>query len=89
MMAHAQPTIRQPVSDGLRIAVLLPCYNEVAAIGDTVAQFARAFPDAAILVTGVEDPDTRAHGIDESLHLGEFERVCIAEALLLQKLADS
>jgi len=54
-----------------------------------IAQFARAFPDAAILVTGVEDPDTRAHGIDESLHLGEFERVCIAEALLLQKLADS
>lgn len=54
-----------------------------------IAEFARAFPDAAILVTGVEDPDTRAHGIDESLHLGEFERVCIAEALLLQKLADS
>jgi len=54
-----------------------------------IAEFARAFPEAAILVTGVEDPDTRAHGIDESLHLGEFERVCIAEALLLQKLADS
>ncbi len=47
----------------------------------------RAFPDAAILVTGVEDPDTRAHGIDESLHLGEFERVCLAEAVLLERLA--
>jgi acetylornithine deacetylase/succinyl-diaminopimelate desuccinylase-like protein len=52
-----------------------------------IAQFADHFPDAAILVTGVEDPDTRAHGIDESLHLGEFERVCLAEAVLLERLA--
>lgn len=53
-----------------------------------IAEFARLFPDAAVLVTGVEDPDTRAHGIDEGLHLGEFARVCVAEALLLQRLAD-
>ena len=52
-----------------------------------IAEFARIFPDAAVLVTGVEDPDTRAHGIDEGLHLGEFARVCLAEALLLQRLA--
>lgn len=52
-----------------------------------VAAFAERFPDAAILVTGVEDPDTRAHAANESLHLGEFERVCLAEALLLQRLA--
>jgi hypothetical protein len=39
-------------------------------------------------VTGVEDPDTRAHGANEGLHLAEFERVCLAEALLLAKLAD-
>jgi acetylornithine deacetylase/succinyl-diaminopimelate desuccinylase-like protein len=51
-----------------------------------IAEFAEIFPDAAILVTGVEDPDTRAHGADESLHLGEFERVCVAEALLLERL---
>ena len=43
---------------------------------------------ASILVTGVEDPDTRAHGIDEGLHLAEFTKVCLAEALLLQNLAD-
>ena len=51
-----------------------------------VAAFAEKFPDAAILVTGVEDPDTRAHGANESLHLGEFERVCVAEAVLLERL---
>jgi acetylornithine deacetylase/succinyl-diaminopimelate desuccinylase-like protein len=51
-----------------------------------VAAFAEQFPDAAILVTGVEDPDTRAHGANESLHIGEFARVCLAEAILLERL---
>ena len=52
-----------------------------------IAEFQQAFPNAAVLVTGVEDPDTRAHGIDEGLHLEEFAKVCLAEALLLQNLA--
>jgi acetylornithine deacetylase/succinyl-diaminopimelate desuccinylase-like protein len=51
-----------------------------------IAAFHDAFPDAAVLVTGVEDPDTRAHGANEGLHLGEFGRVCLAEALLLNNL---
>ncbi len=33
-----------------RIAVILPCYNEAAAIAQTVADFARALPSAAIYV---------------------------------------
>ena len=33
-----------------RVAVLLPCYNEAAAIGRTVAEFRAALPDAAIYV---------------------------------------
>jgi methylmalonyl-CoA epimerase len=52
-----------------------------------IGTFQQAFPDAAILVTGVEDPHTHAHGPNESLHLGEFARVCLAEALLLGNLA--
>lgn len=35
---------------GLRIAVLLPCYNEEAAIGQTIAGFRSALPGAAIYV---------------------------------------
>lgn len=54
-----------------------------------VAEFARRFPDATILVTAVADPDTRAHGIDESLHLGDFARACHAEAGLLDRLGGS
>jgi acetylornithine deacetylase/succinyl-diaminopimelate desuccinylase-like protein len=53
-----------------------------------IATFQELFPGAAILVTGVEDPDSRAHGPNESLHLGEFARACLAEALLLQEVAN-
>ncbi len=52
-----------------------------------IATFQEMFPKAAILVTGVEDPHARAHGPNESLHLGEFARVCLAEALLLRNVA--
>jgi cysteinylglycine-S-conjugate dipeptidase len=53
-----------------------------------IATFQELFPDATVLVTGVEDPDSRAHGANESLHLGEFARVCLAETLLLANLAN-
>lgn len=52
-----------------------------------IAEFKEAFPAASVLVTGVEDPDTRAHGPNEGLHLAEFERVVLGEALLLRNLA--
>ena len=53
-----------------------------------IAEFATAFPDATILVTGVEDPGTQAHSINESLHLGVLERAATTEALLLKKLGE-
>jgi cysteinylglycine-S-conjugate dipeptidase len=52
-----------------------------------VTAYAQTFPDAEIFVTGVEDPDTRAHGANESLHLAMFGRACLAETLLLRNLA--
>lgn len=51
-----------------------------------IAELSVVFPDAALVITGVEDPDSRAHGIDESLHLEQFAKVCLAEALLLERL---
>jgi acetylornithine deacetylase/succinyl-diaminopimelate desuccinylase-like protein len=52
-----------------------------------IAEFARTYPGATVLVTGVGDPASRWHGIDESLHLGMWERAILAEALLLSRLA--
>ena len=49
-----------------------------------VADFGKAFPNATILVTGVADPDSRAHGTNESLHLGDFAAACVAETLMLE-----
>jgi len=51
-----------------------------------IAEFAAAFPDAKILVTGVEDPATQAHSINESLDLGVLERAATSEALFLEAL---
>jgi len=54
-----------------------------------IAEFQETFPGASILVTGVEDPDTRAHGPNEGLYLPDFEHAVLAEALLLQRLGDA
>ena len=53
-----------------------------------IAEFARSYPGATVLVTGVGDPASRWHGIDESLHLGMWGKAVLAEALLLQRLGE-
>ncbi|QRV02854.1 dipeptidase [Arcanobacterium phocisimile] len=53
-----------------------------------IADLAEAFPQAQILVTGIEDPDTRAHSANESLHIGDFRNAIAAEALLLTRLGE-
>lgn len=52
-----------------------------------ISELARQFPHAAILVTGVLDPDSRAHAGNESVHLDELKRAVLAEALLLARLS--
>ncbi|MBF4462506.1 MULTISPECIES: dipeptidase [unclassified Rathayibacter] len=52
-----------------------------------IADLVREFPSAQILVTGVEDPDSRAHSPNESLHLGVFRRAAQTEALFLLRAA--
>ena len=52
-----------------------------------VAALATTYPEAALLLTGVEDPDSNAHSENESVHLGELQNCCVSEALLLAHLA--
>ncbi|MDN5978635.1 dipeptidase [Acidipropionibacterium jensenii] len=53
-----------------------------------ITDLQQTFPEATVLVTAVTDPDSRMHGIDESLHLGDFRRAILTEVLLLTGLAD-
>jgi acetylornithine deacetylase/succinyl-diaminopimelate desuccinylase-like protein len=51
-----------------------------------IADLVREFPAAQILVTGVEDPHSRAHSPNESLHLDTFRHAIGTEALLLARM---
>lgn len=78
-VAEAKDAMRQawgvePVETGIG--------GSIPFISDLVA----VFPRAQILITGVEDPDSRAHSPNESLHLGVFRRAILTEAVLLAKL---
>jgi acetylornithine deacetylase/succinyl-diaminopimelate desuccinylase-like protein len=48
-----------------------------------IAELERVFPGAQVLVTGVEDPDSRAHSPNESLHLEGFKSAILAQLLFL------
>jgi acetylornithine deacetylase/succinyl-diaminopimelate desuccinylase-like protein len=48
---------------------------------------AAAYPDMALLLTGAEDPESKAHSENESVHLGELRNCCINEAMLFAHFA--
>ncbi|MDK9320217.1 dipeptidase [Propionibacterium freudenreichii] len=64
-----------------------PVLNGTGGSIGMTASFQRAFPQATILGTAVSDPHSRMHGIDESLHLGDWRKAAASEALLLDRLA--
>lgn len=81
--APATTLARQALTD----AYGKPCMD--LGIGGSIpfiADFVERYPQAQILVTGVEDPHSRAHSPNESLHLDTFRNATTAEALLLARL---
>jgi acetylornithine deacetylase/succinyl-diaminopimelate desuccinylase-like protein len=48
----------------------------------------KASPDAEFILLGAEDAKANIHGANESVHPDEIERMIVAQALLIQKLAD-
>ena len=51
-----------------------------------ISDLVDAFEGAQVLVTGVEDPHSRAHSPNESLHIETFRNAIRSEALLLARL---
>ncbi len=63
-------------------------YQGVGGTIPFVAHLQRAFPGVPIAVTGVEDRQSAAHGIDESVDLAMLERAAAAEADFLLSLQE-
>lgn len=51
-----------------------------------VALFGRKFSDLPLILNGVMDPETGAHGPDESMHVGVFEKAILANVHLYAQL---
>src|SRR5687768_4150309 len=54
-----------------------------------VKPFAEAFGGIPALLLGPADPESSIHGEDESLHLGDWQKLMASEALLLDELASA
>lgn len=48
-----------------------------------IADLEAVFPGVQVLVTGVEDPDSRAHSPNESLHIETLRNAIVAQTLIL------
>ena len=52
-----------------------------------MAALAAEYPQMALLLTGIDDPGSRVHAENESVHLDELKKCLINEALLLGYIA--
>jgi acetylornithine deacetylase/succinyl-diaminopimelate desuccinylase-like protein len=81
-----------PASDAFRTAFEEAWGRETVNMGvggsiPFVAAFSEAYPAATILLTGVADPTSRAHGPNESVSLDDVRKGALAEAIALRLLA--
>lgn len=81
-----------PAVEAMRGAMTDAWGNEAVSVGiggsiPFIASLVDRFPEAQILVTGVEDPETMAHSPNESQHLGVLRRAILTEALFLGRMA--
>jgi acetylornithine deacetylase/succinyl-diaminopimelate desuccinylase-like protein len=53
-----------------------------------VALFGRRYGDLPLILNGVMDPETGAHGPNESMHLGVFEKAVLANVYLYDELSE-
>lgn len=54
-----------------------------------IADFNREFPDAAVIVTGIEDATSNAHSENESVSLKVLKNATLAEAIFMAELAET
>jgi acetylornithine deacetylase/succinyl-diaminopimelate desuccinylase-like protein len=83
-----------PAYDAFRAAFAAAWGTEAAEMGvggsiPFVADFAIRYPEAAIILTGVADPTSRAHGPNESVDLNELRNAVLAEAIALRRLGEN
>ncbi|MCZ9346666.1 hypothetical protein NGM37_54090, partial [Streptomyces sp. TRM76130] len=81
-------TAHAVMRDAMRDAYGVPP-REVGAGGSIAvcSAFRTLYPDAEIILCGVEDPPSNIHGTDESVSPREIASLAHAEALFLRRLA--
>lgn len=78
--------VRQAMTDAYGVS---PVDMGVGGSIPFIADLVQRYPGAEILVTGVEDPISRAHSPNESLHIGTFENSITMEALFIASLNEA
>lgn len=90
-----KPVLVDTAADGAQrmlraMAAAWPNEAELIGIGGSIpfiSDLVERFPQAQVLVTGVEDPATRAHSPNESQHIGSLQCAIAAQAIFLADLA--
>lgn len=83
--APAAAVLRDSLRDGFSVE---PVAIGVGGSIPFISDFQREFPQAQVLVTGVEDPRANAHSEDESASVSTVRNAALSEALFLSRLGN-